>query len=235
MFDQSEHLSPTSLQLEVESLIAEKWSTINPRAALAKIADFPELRFRALVEVIFDEWIDADRSEAIDFASQWSHHKKQMVFESAVLPRSDLGIEDKLEIGRQLDIEFVANSLLQEQMETAPIIDAEEYWKVFHAEHKNALSDLRGDQLNNIAQSLVTEMGAEAFHQVDETAKNIDDKNSILPLVASLIASVDPRAAFDLVVDRKRDEPKCCMELFRSGQEPEPQAAFEAVTGIRNP
>ena len=96
MFDRSEHLSSSSLQLEVETLIAEKWSTIDPRAALAKIADFPELRFRALVEVIFDEWIDTDRSDAIDFASQWSHHKKQMVFESAVLPRSDLGIEDKL-------------------------------------------------------------------------------------------------------------------------------------------
>ncbi len=235
MFELSEHLSPTSLQLEVETLIAEKWSTIDPRAALAKIADFPELRFRALVEVIFDEWIDTDRSDAIDFASQWSHHKKQMVFQSAVLPRSDLGIEDKLEIGRQLDIEYFASSLLHEQMETAPIIDAKEYWRVFHAEHKNAFSDLRGDQLNNVAQSLVAEMGAEAFHLVDETAKNIDDKNRILPLVASRIASADPRAAFDLVVDRKRDETLMLHGIVSKWARADPQAAFEAVTGIRNP
>ena len=234
MFDRSAHLSPRSLQLEVESLIAEKWSTINPRAVLAKIEGLPELRFRTLVEVIFDEWIDTDRSDAIDFASQWSHHRKQMVFETAVLPRSDLGIEDKLEIGRHLDIEYVASSLLQEQMETAPIVDAEEYWRVFHAEHKNAFSELRGDQLNDVAQSLVAEMGTEAFHLVDETAKNTDDKNRILPLVASRIASTDPRAAFDLVVDRKRDETGMLRGIVSQWAEVEPKEAFEAVSQIVN-
>ena len=235
MFDQSEHLSPSSLQPEVESLIAEKWSTINPRAALAKIADFPELRFRALVQVIFDEWIGADRIEAIEFASQWSHHKKQVVFETTVLPRSDLGIEDKLEIGKQLDIEYFASSLLQQHMETAPIVDAEEYWKVFHTEHKNAFSDLREDQLNDVAHSLVAQMGVGAFHLVDETAKNIDDKNRILPLIATRIASADPRAAFDLVVDRKRDETQMLHGVVSKWARTDPQAAFEAVTGIRNP
>ena len=234
MFDRSEDLSSSSLQLEAELLIAEKWSTINPRAVLAKIVDFPELRFRALVEVIFDEWIGTDHSDAIDFASQWSHHKKQIVFESAVLPRSDLGIQDKIEIGKQLDIEYVASSLLKEQMETAPIVDAEEYWKVFHAEHKNAFSDLRGDQLNDIAQSLVVELGAEAFHLVDETTENIDDKNRILPLIASRIASADPRAAFDLVVDRKRDETGMLWRIVNGWAAAEPKDAFEAVSQIVN-
>ena len=234
MFDRSEHLSPSSLQLEVESLIAEKWSTINPRAVLAKIANFPELRFRALVEVIFDEWIDTNRSDAIDFASQWSHHKRQIVFESAVLPRIDLGIEDKLEIGKQLDIEYFASSLLQQHMETAPIVDAEEYWKVFHTEHKNAFSDLGEDQLNDVAHSLVAQMGVEAFHLVDETAKNIDDKNTILPLIATRIASADPRAAFDLVVDRKRDETNMLWGVVNRWAAAEPKDAFEAVSQIVN-
>lgn len=234
IFDRSKHLSPSSLHFEVELLVAEKWSTINPRAVLAKISDVPELRFRHLVEVIFDEWIATDRSEAIGFASQWSHHRKQLVFESAVLPRNDLGLGEKLEIGRQLDIQYIASSLLEEQAESAPINDAEEYWKSFHAKHRNAFSDLHGDQLSNIAQSLVAELGAKAFHLVDETAENIDDKNRILPLIAYQIASADPRAAFDLVVDRKRDETGMLWGIVREWAGTEPKDTFEAVSQIVN-
>lgn len=234
IFDRSRRLSPSSLQLEVESIVAEKWSMINPRAVLAKISDVPELRFRHLVEVIFGEWIGADRSEAIGFASQWSHHRKQMVFESAVLPRNDLGLGEKLEIGKQLDIQYIASSLLEEQAESAPIDDAEEYWKSFHAKHRNAFSDLRRDQLSNIAESLVAELGVKAFHLVDETAENIDDKNRILPLVAYQIASADPRAAFDLVVDRKRDETGMLWGIVRGWAGTQPKDAIEAVSQIVN-
>ena len=234
IFDSSKHLSPSGLQFEVESLVAEKWSTINPRAVLAKISDLPELRFRHLVEVIYDEWMRADRSEAIGFASRWSQHKKQIVFESAVLPRTDLGLGEKLEIGRQLDIQYIASSLLEEQAESAPISDAEEYWKSFHAKHRNAFSDLRGDQLSNIAQSLVAEMGAKAFHLVDETTENVDDKNRILPLIATRIASADPRVAYDLVVDRKRDETGMLLRIVGGWAADEPKEAFEAVSQIVN-
>ena len=231
-FDQIQRLNSDSLRFEVERSIVEKWAMIDPPAALAKVDGLPEHRFRELVKVVFDEWFYSDSAAAMDYASELSQYKKRIVFEGSLLSREDLGVEEKLELARQLDIEFIANSLIEEKMQLEPLVDAEKYWASFSAAKRNRFISVDRDHLFAIADSLVAQLGKDAFLLVDESTPNIDDKNRILPKIATLIARADPRAAFELLRDRKRrlDEVSMLWGVVSTWATVAPEEAFEAVS-----
>ncbi|MCY3883879.1 MAG: hypothetical protein OXG24_03075 [Gammaproteobacteria bacterium] len=235
-FQRLQHLEPNSIRFEAESLFLQKWATLDPPAALAAVEGFPEVRHRELLKLIFDEWFASDLATAIDHASHWSHHTKQMVFEVSILPRNDLDRRDKLEIASQFDIEYIANSLIEEAEESAPIVHAEAYWRSFSTSNRNVFADTNPLQLEKIARSLVEEMGPAAFSLVDETTPNVDDKVLILPLVAYQIADTYPQEAFQQVLDRtpRPREPDMLWGVVWNWAFSSPEEAFRAVSDIKS-
>lgn len=235
-FDQLQTIESDTFRFEVESLVVEKWATLDPAAILSKVDGSPERRYRELVQVVLDEWMETDFTAALEFASKWSHHKKQILFETSILHREDLSRSEKMQVAQQLGIEFIANSLIERELESAPIVDAEKYWRSFAEANRNHFRDPHPRHRQKIAESLVAEMGTDAFLLVDETVPNFNDKMYILPLVVNELAKVSPRDAFELLRNRKLRPggPGMLWNVVTIWAMEEPIDAFEAVTGIEN-
>lgn len=224
-------------KFEAESLIIEKWSAIDPQAALARIEKLPEFRARKLMENVFSEWSQFDLKAAVDYASQLSTYTKHFVFEAILLARSDLGGSQKQSIARQFGIEHTADSIISEAMRAVPILDAADAWSSFYTAHANNIASLSHEDrrlMETIARKLVDELGVDAFQLVNETVRNYEDRMRVLPVVAHRLAETDPASAFQFTSELKRDETAMLDGVVYRWAKSDPLQALETVSAIAN-
>ncbi len=235
--DLLDRLDSSEPKSEAESLIIEKWSTIDPPAALARIAKLPELRARKLMENVFSEWSQSDLKAAVEYASQLSIYEKHFVFEVILLARSDLGSSQKQSIARQFGIEHTADSIISEAMRAIPISDAADAWSSFYTANANSIASLSHEDqrlMETIARKLVDELGADAFHLVNESVRNFEDRMRVLPFVAHRLAETDPESAYQFTSGLKRDETAMLNGVVYRWAKSDPLKALETVSAIAN-
>lgn len=223
---------------EAESLIIERWSAIDPLAALARIEKLPEFRARKLEEIVFSEWSQSDLEAAVEYASQLSIYKKHFVFEIILLARNDLESSEKQSIARQFGIEHTADSIIAEAMRAAPIADAADAWSSFYTANANNIASLSHEDwrlMETIARKLVDQLGADAFHLVNDTVRNYEDRMRVLPFVAHRLAETDPESAFQFTSELKRDDTAMLDGVVYRWAKSDPLQALETVSAIANP
>lgn len=222
---------------EAEVLIIEKWAAIDPLAALARVEKLPELRARKLLEILFSEWSQSDLKAAVEHVSKWSTYRKHFAFEIILLSRSDLEGSQKHSIARQLGIEHTAESIIAMALRAVPITDAADAWNSFYTANANSIASLSHDDqrlMEAIALRLVDELGADAFHLVNETVRNFEDKMRVLPLVVRRLAESDPESAYRFTSELKRDDTSMLNGVVYRWAKSDPLQALETVSTIAN-
>lgn len=235
--DKAKTILPVSLRVDIENVVIQQWASINPSEAITHVEHYPIVRYREFERIVFTEWILMDLQEAVRYVGELDLRSRQTIYEVIMNTFSDHSKLDLLQIAQQLDIEPIATELMFKVKAEQPIDDPRQTWIEFLDEYKHELLILSESQtlfLDRVIDSLLVQEPVEAFHFINESLTNIDEKMSILPDVIHRIVSIDPESAFKLALEQQRDESGILWDVVLIWADSDPITALSAVSEIEN-
>ena len=197
---QSSHLTK-SLKDEVELAIIQRLAAIDPIAALDTLNEFQSDPDPSLHSVIYREWAVSNLDQAIEHAGSLDHTDKKTAVESMLLAREDLSPQQRRELARLVDIEWLAIEVIEQTSDTPAIQDPESEWTAFVRSNDASLDNPDNAQLRmmtHIAHAWVLKDGVDGFDNLIESLSSLTARQKISDLVVRQVAENEPRLAFDL-------------------------------------
>lgn len=198
-------LDPPDFREEVQNVIIERWSALDPKSAFNKIREsFSSEQEKNLLPFVFREWVHLDIDEAIKHGQLLSGDSLESAVASMVISREDLSIEQLRKLARQFDCEWIAIKILSESTDNLIIESPEQEWIKFFAQHKNNLLDLTEANfklLAEISYSWVVQEGVEAYRRIVTSFPNDSKLLDLTRTVALRLVNTEPQLAFNLTLD----------------------------------
>ncbi|MCY3628198.1 MAG: hypothetical protein F4039_06575 [Gammaproteobacteria bacterium] len=235
--DKAKTILPVSLRVDIENVVIQQWASINPIEAITHVENYPIVRYREFERIVFTEWMLVDLQEAVRYVGELDLRSRQTIYEVIMNTFSDHSKLDLLQIAQQLDIEPIATELMFKLKAEQPIDDPRQTWIEFLDEYKHELLILSESQtlfLDRVIDSLLVQEPVDAFHFINESLTNIDEKMLILPDVIHRIVSIDPESAFKLALEQQRDESGILWDVVLIWADSDPITALSAVSEIEN-
>lgn len=190
-----------SLREEVQLAIIQRIASIDPTAALEAISGISSGENDDLHSVVYHEWAVLDLDQAIEHVSSLDPGAQEAAIESVLLSREDLSPERRREIARQLDIEWLAIEVMEQNSTTPTIQNPESEWTALVRRNNGNLGTPDNAQLRmmtHIARAWVLKDGVDAFDNLAESLSTLTSLQKISDLVVRRVADDDPRLAFEL-------------------------------------
>lgn len=190
-----------SLKDEVQRAIIQRLATIDPLNALETLNEFKTDQNSSLHSVIYREWSLSNLDQAIEHARSLDPADKKTAVESILLAREDLTLQQRRELARVLDMEWLAIEVIEQSSDTTTIQDPESEWTAYVRRNDGKLDNPDIAQLrmmSHIARAWVLKDGVDAFDNLIESLPTLTATQKISDSVVRQVADDDPRLAFDL-------------------------------------
>ena len=109
---------PPGLREEVQIVVVQRLATLDPKAAWDIVSDYRSVEQPALVTATFREWSVKNLNEAIEYARTLDLETRNTAVASMVLSREDLSAEQRRELARQLNSEWLAIEAIKRTTDT---------------------------------------------------------------------------------------------------------------------
>lgn len=243
-WEQAQNLELSNVRAEIQDVIIQRWSGLDPIAALDVIEnETPNARKHVLVDFVFREWSLIDLENAIEHVRSLEKDAQQRAIASIVKAREDMTVKQRREIARQLDSEWVAIDVLREPTDSVVIDKPAQEWRSFMWEHKDDLPNLSEAQnrmLDQIAYSWIVKDGVAAFEKMRHSLPADFSLLETTRFVSAELIDTSPQLAFDLVVAGKLREKETlyfqlAMDVITDWAKTDPNKAFDATGAVIGP
>lgn len=234
---QAKNLQAGSWRDEAQHTIISRLAALDPSLAVVEASEFSDGRQEVLLRAVYGEWALSNLDQAVENAQGLDDKLKQQVTASIVRTRTDLPPDQLRKIAQELDHEWVAIDLLEEERGLDPIGEPEEELESFLNQHSislYSLSDAQSRLFSKILSALVTQDGIDALKDIDKA------------LPAGYLKEGTP--LHSIVSDISESNPELALELalgvgavgiggpawfaVRGWADSEPEAALSAVSSI---
>ena len=240
-WEQAQNLELSNVRTEIQDVIIQRWSVLDPIAALDVIEnETPNARKHVLFDFVFHEWSLIDLENAIDHVRSLEKDAQQRAIASIVNAREDMTVKQRREIARQLDSEWVAIDVLRETTDSVVIDKPAQEWRSFIWENKDELPNLSEAQnrmLGQLAYSWIVKDGVTAFEKMRHSLPADFSLLETTRFVSSELIDTKPQLAFDLVVTGKLREKETAylqlaMDVITEWAKTDPSKAFDATDTV---
>lgn len=185
----SKEIRSPALRDEFQSILAQKYATLDPKDALAHVEYVDEQNRDKLKSIIFGEWVHTDLEDAVNFAGSLDPLGKRAAVEGIASSKRELSNELLVRIAKQLEHEDVVRDHISMSKLDTPIKNPREEWSSFLAENDSdirSISEIQNQLLTHILHSWIVEEGP-----------------SIVPIaMASLRDNASRIATFDRLIQK---------------------------------
>lgn len=209
-WEQAQNLETSNIRDEIQDVIIQRWSVLDPMAALDVIeSDAPEARKQVLFESVFHEWSLIDLENASNHVGNLEKDAKLRAVASIVKAREDMTYKQRREFARQFECEWVAIDVLRKMTNSIVIAKPDQEWRSFVWENKDDLqnlSDAQNRMLGLLAYSWIVHEGIVAFEKIRHSLPSDFSLLETTRFVSSELIEPNPQLAFDLVLAGKQHE-----------------------------
>lgn len=206
----TQHLHASNERKHIQRVMIQAWSTVDPVAALAVIErEILDDTRAPLMELVFREWSLVNLADAMNYMGNLDLEDKLRAVSSIVRSREDLSYQQRREIARELDCEWVALEVLRKSTDAFVIEDPAQEWTSFVWKNKDdlqTLSDSQEKMLANLAYSWIVQDGVVAFEKMRHTLPSNFSLLTTAKYVSTEIFETNPQLAFDLALTGTRRE-----------------------------
>ncbi|MXW52813.1 MAG: hypothetical protein F4X44_03295 [Gammaproteobacteria bacterium] len=192
-----------SLKDEAQLAIIQRLAVIDPIAALDTVNESQPDPSPSLHSVIYREWAVSNLDQAIEHARSLDPTDKKTAVESMLMAREDLDPQQRRELARLLDMEWLAIELMEQTSDSPAIQDPKSEWAAFVRSNDESLDNPNNAQLRmmtHIAHAWVLKEGVDGFDSLIESLPTPTARQKISDLVVRQVTDDDPRLAFDLAL-----------------------------------
>ena len=226
----------STLREEIRTAIVQRLATIDPLAAWDLVKDLQSREHLALVGAVFREWSVSNLDLAIEHAQSLDSEIKNAAVASILLSREDLSIEQRREIARQLNAEWLAVEAIERASSTPLTLDPETEWTEFLQHNSGNLDSPTEAQLRmmaHIATNWIQQVGANSFDNIAESLPTQSAIWNTSNAVIERLLDADPQQAFDLAIHlRSRGTIGFADRVAVAWAKDDPWSAFNAVSSI---
>ena len=240
---QSQQLHASNVRNDIQRIIIQSWSTIDPVAALAAVVEREILDdTRApMIELVFHEWSLVDLADAMYHIGNLDQEDKLRAVSGIVRSREDLSYQQRREIARELDCEWVALEVLRKSTDAFVIEDPAQEWTSYVWENKSdlqTLSDSQNRMLANLAYSWIVQDGVIAFEKMRHSLPSNFSLLATAKYVSSEIFETNPQLAFDLALtgtqrERETEYLQLAVDLIAKWAATDGRTAFDATDSVK--
>lgn len=241
---QSQSLTVSNIRDEIQSVIIQRWSVLDPIAALEIVeSEAPNAHQHSLFDSVFREWSFAELEDVVKHIRKFDQDSKTRAISSIVRAREDLSYNKRREIARQLDSEWIAIDVLKQSTNTSVIDTPAQEWRSFVWENKNDLMTLRDAQnhlMSRIAFSWIVQDGTTAFEKMRHSLPAEVSLLETARFVSSELVESNPELGFDLLLAGTRQETESAyleqaLHHIAEWARTDPRTAFAATDAVVAP
>lgn len=241
IWEHTQTVESSPIREEIQDVIIQRWSVLEPIGALAAIEkDALDSRQQVLFEFVFQEWSLIDLENAVNHVGNLEKDAQPRALASIVRTREDMTYQQRREIARQFDCEWVAIEVLMETTNSDVIDKPAQEWRSFVWENRDELpnlSDAQNRLLEQLAYSWIVQEGVTAFEKMRHS---LPSDFSLLETTRSVSAELiesSPQLAFDLVLAGKQREKETAyvqlaMDLITRWTRMDARTAFDATSEV---
>ncbi len=239
---ESKKLATHHFRNQVQTTIIQRLSAIDPRLALSVVQEqFTGTEHRSFLTTIFAEWSVVNLQEAIAEAKVLDNEQREIVVASMVHSRDDLTVEERRNIARQCNSDWVAINVLSDGNEASIFTNPEQEWLTFVEDNHDQFSNLSDTQTTALGHILLAWIERDGLEILDPAILSLPPKFSLLEtitFVTEKLLNSTPSLALHLSLKmvEKDDQNHRFRYLARSiagrWAEHEPLRALEATVNV---
>ena len=243
-WEQTQTIETSSIRDEIQDVIIQRWSVLDPVAALDVIENEElETRKQLLFESVFREWSLIDLENAVSHIGNLETDAKHRAVASIVNTREDMTHKQRREIARQLDCEWVAIDVLRKTTNSIVLPKPNQEWRSFVWENRDdfqKLSDAQNRMLEQLAYSWIVQEGVTAFEKMRHSLPSYFSLLETIRFVSSELIEPNPQLAFDFVLMGKQHEKETAyvqlaLDVITKWAETDARTAFDATGAVLGP
>ncbi|MYC26160.1 MAG: hypothetical protein F4X56_09615 [Gammaproteobacteria bacterium] len=237
-WDEALHLQVPVFAEEAQKAIVQRWSVLEPVAAITFLDQhLPSKRRLSMLGIVFREWSLSSLTDALNHVKRMDQESQEVALTSILRAREDLSNFERRQLARELDADWLAVEILKEEGDSIVFSDPEQEWESFvhrHADRLDSLSTEQSELLAKIALAWIDQVGLDAFLEIQSSFLPPKLLLSTTNFVAYELVEDDPKLAFDFVLEAYSREPgyeyrKLARELTTDWARSDPAKAFDAT------
>lgn len=233
LFKKSKSISDIGRRSSAQETIALRFASVDPKAAMSSIRDFPTRSRERLEEIIIAEWVTTDLDSILKHAKSMDYLDRQRAFRTFLQIRTDLSESQQLEIGQSFDLAVEADYFIRYEKHMDAANNIEEAWQTTIADQRPIQSKL--DALSRLVDEWIESDGVDVLGKVAASISNKRLRRSVLYVGLEDAARIDPRATFETALDLFRESDwDLIQKAARLWMEREPDIALTRISGIES-
>lgn len=233
LLERSKAIEHNSRRQLVQSTIFRRYASLDPKSAVRRISDMPRFQHGDLLATVFGEWSLLHLDDAVNAAKQLDGFGKIAALRGILESRDDLSDDVRIEIGRQLGSERVAQNVVAQANITKAVEDPRSAWNTLIGD--DLLDTAQTGLLIQVAQVWVEKDGMSVLGTINDTLADWTTKTSVLTAVIHELVQADAQAVFDFVSTMEGDNHNTLiMNVVNAWARLDPEAALVAVQSVES-
>lgn len=231
LLEQSVAIEHTSRRKLVQGTIFRRYASLDPKSAFKQVSNMPRLQHGDLLATVFGEWALTHLDDAVANAKRLDGFGKLAALRGILESRDDLSDAVRIEIGRQLGNERVAQNIVTQSNLSEAIKDPESAWATLIGD--DLLDTAQTGTLIQVAEAWVEEDGMSVLGEISNTLTDWTSKTSVLSAVIHKLVQADAQSTFDFVRTMENDTHNAViMNVVNAWARLDPEAALAAVQSV---
>ena len=235
LWEETSRLTP-SLREETQVVVIQRLAALDPTAAVHIVSEYQSVEQIALVAATFREWSLKNLNQAIEYARTLDLEARNAAVESMVLSREDLSAEQRREIARQLNTEWLGVDAIKRTTNTPLILDPQSEWTAFLKHNSGNLDSPNDAQLRMMTHIIAAWIQNEGVNALDKVIETLPTQTAVwnaLDRMVKHIAAIEPQRAFEVAIHLREQGIIGLLEQATSEwAKVEPWSALNAVSTI---
>lgn len=240
-WEKAQSLEIPKFKEEVQQGIVQRWSVLDPVAAFTFVnRQSSDTHKTSFLRLVFREWSLSNLDDALSHAGSLDQESKEIALRSVLIAREDLSINERRELARELDCDWIAIEVLTQIADADVLSDPKLEWETFlrnQGDNLQNLSEKQSQLLAKIAFAWIDQDGFDVFEEMQESFLPSTLLLDTTKAVAYEIVADKPEIAFDFVLDVFSREPgyeygNLVVELAIHWAQIDPKSAFNATLKV---
>lgn len=231
LLEQSVAIEHTSRRQLVQGTIFRRYASLDPKSAVKQVSNMPRLQHGDLLGTVFGEWALSHLDDAVASAKRLDGFGKLAALRGILESRDDLSDAVRIEIGRQLGNERVAQNIVTQSNLSEAIKNPESAWATLIGD--DLLDTAQTGTLIQVAEAWVEKDGMSVLGKISDTLTDWTSKTSVLSAVIHKLVQADAQSVFDFVRTMENDTHNTViMNVVNAWARLDPEAALAAVQSV---
>ena len=233
LLEQSTAIEHASRRQLVQGTIFRRYASLDPKNAIKQVSNMPRLQHGDLLAIVFGEWALSQLDDALASAKRLDGFGKLAALRGILESRDDLSDAVRVEIGRQLGNERVAQNIVTQSNISEAIKDPESAWTTLIED--DLLDTAQTGTLIQVAEAWIEKDGMSVLGKINDTLSDWTSKTSVLAAVVHNLVQADAQAVFDFVRTMENDTHNTVItNVVNAWARLDPEAALAAVLSVES-